>query len=116
MEPIDKIDIEYMHLPVYDIMRDVVGRLNNELNKQLEDAFIDGLKRKGFEFKHRFELEVFVKEHCRSEDYVQSKQRVYFVDDIPFLLHNYKTEIITDPRITGDPNKVVGKLGTFAYL
>jgi len=107
---------ENMDLPNYDIIHDVIGRLHNDLNRQLEDSVIEGLKHKGFEFKHPLELETFVKERCRCEDNIDLKERVYYVDDIPFFLHNYKSEIITDPKITGDPYKVVGKLGTFAYL
>lgn len=109
-------DFEDMQLQNYDIIHDVIGSIQNDLNKQLEDAVIEGLKRKGFEFNHPLELETFVKVRCRCEDNVDLKERVYYVDNIPFFLHNYKSEIITDPSITGDPYKVVGELGTFAYL
>ncbi|SEC46839.1 hypothetical protein SAMN04489761_3077 [Tenacibaculum sp. MAR_2009_124] len=109
-------NIEDIELPNHDIMYDVIGRLNNDLNKQLDDSVIEGLKRKGFEFKHHFELEAFIKERCRCEDNTELKERVYYVDNIPFFLHNYKSEIITDPSRTGDPNMIVGELGTFAYL
>ena len=46
----------------------VIGRLSSELNKKLEDYIIEGLKRKGFEFKNRLELETFIKNNCRCED------------------------------------------------
>ena len=39
-----------------------IDRLSSELNKKLEDYFIEGLKRKGFEF------ETFIKNNCRCED------------------------------------------------
>lgn len=100
----------------YDIMHDATSRLYDDLNRQLENSFIEGLKRKGFEFKNKLELETFIKERCRCADYIKLKKRVYYVDDVPFFLHNYKIEINNDPRKTGDPNKVVGSLGTFAYL
>lgn len=107
---------EDIQLPSDNIMHDVIDRLSNDLNRQLEDSVIEGLKRKGFKFKHKLELETFLKHRCRCVDYIDLKKRVYYVDDVPFFLHNYKNEIISDPRITGNPNKVVGKLGTFAYL
>ena len=115
-EEINTANFKNMELPNYDIIHDVIGRISNDLNKQLEDSVVEGLKRKGFEFKHKIELEAFVKERCRCEDNVDLKERVYYVDDIPFFLHNYKSEIITDPSIKGDTYKVVGELGTFAYL
>ena len=108
--------IEDMDLPNYDIIHDVIGRLSNDLNKQLEDYVIEGLKRKGFEFKHKNELETFVKERCKCEDDVDLKERVYYVDDIPFFLHNYKSEPLQMPSITDMEYKLTANLGTYAYL
>jgi hypothetical protein len=39
---------ENIDLPNYDI----IGRLHDDLNRQLEDSVIEGLKRKGFEFEN----------------------------------------------------------------
>jgi len=107
---------EDMDLPNYDIIHDVIGRLSNNLSKQLDDYVIEGLKRKGFEFKHKNELEAFVKERCRCEDNVDLKERVYYVDDIPFFLHNYKSEPLQMPSITDREYKLTANLGTYAYL
>lgn len=109
-------DFEGLQLPNNDIIKNVTDKLHNNLNKQLEDAVIEGLKRKGFEFKHPLELEAFIKERCRCEDNIDLKERVYFVDNKPFFLHKYKYEIITDPSITGNSNTIVGELGAFTYL
>lgn len=46
----------------------VIGRFSSKLNKQLEDYMIEVLKRKGFEFDNRIELENFIKSNCRCED------------------------------------------------
>ena len=59
---------ENIDLPNYDIIDDVIGRLSSELNKKLEDYIIEGLKRKGFEFENRLELQTFIKNNCRCED------------------------------------------------
>ena len=75
------------------LIADVIGRLSSQLNKQLEDYMIEGLKRKGFEFENRIELENFIKSNCRCEDRTDIKQRTYFVNDIPFFLHCYEIEI-----------------------
>ena len=60
------------------LIADVIGRLSSQLNKQLEDYMIEGLKRKGFEFQNRIELENFIKSNCRCEDRTDIKQRTYF--------------------------------------
>lgn len=107
---------EDMDLPNYGIIHDVIGRLSNKLNKELEDYVIEGLKRKGFEFKHPLELEAFVKERCRCEDNIDLKQKVCYVDNIPFFLHNYKSEPLQMSSITDRGYKMTANLGTYAYL
>jgi len=84
----------------------------NKLNKKLEDLIIEGLKRKGFKFENRHELEQFIKSNCRCEDRMDIKQRTYFVNDIPFFLHLYEINPIkTDSDITMSAN-----YGYYAYL
>lgn len=113
---IEAPNFENMDLPNHDIIHDVIGRLSNDLNKQLEDYVIEGLKRKGFEFKCKAELGAFIKKRCRCKDNVDLKERVYYVDDIPFFLHNYKSEPLQMPSITDREYKLTANLGTYAYL
>lgn len=95
------------------LIADVIGRLSSQLNKQLEDYMIEGLKRKGFEFKNRIELKNFIKSNCRCEDRTDIKQRTYFANDIPFFLHCYeiKMDLTTDREI-----KMSANYGSYAYL
>ena len=99
-------------LPIHNI----IGMFSADLNKKLEDYIIEGLKRKGFEFKHKIELEEFVKERCRCEDNIDLKEKIYYVDNIPFFLHNYKSEPLQMPSITDREYKLTANLGTYAYL
>jgi hypothetical protein len=95
---------------------DVIGRIYSETNQQLENYMIEGLKRKGFEFKNRMELENFIKSNCRCEDRKDIKQKTYFVNDIPFFLHYY--EIKMDLNITINDKgevKMSANYGSFAY-
>ena len=113
---LNSVNLENIDLPNYDIIHDVIGRLSNDLNKKLEDYVIEGLKIKGFEFKHKIELETFVKERCRCEDNIDLKEKIYYVDNIPFFLHNYKNEPLQIPSITDREYKLTANLGTYAYL
>ena len=45
---IEAPNFENMDLPNYDIIHDVIGRLSNDLNKQLEDYVIEGLKKRPY--------------------------------------------------------------------
>ena len=103
-------------LPKFDIIKDVVDGFYNDLNKKLEGYFVEGLKRKGFEFKHKIELEEFLKERCRCEDNIDLKEKIYYVDGTPFFLHNYKIEPLRMPSITESEYVLSANLGTYAYL
>ena len=94
----------------------VIDRLSSQLNKQLEDYTIEGLKRKGFEFENRMELENFIKSNCRCEDRTDIKQRTYFVNDIPFFLHCYEIEMDLNPIQTDTEVKMSANYGSYAYL
>jgi hypothetical protein len=97
------------------LIAEVIGRLFSQLNKQLEDYMIEGLKRKGFDFENRIELENFIKSNCRCEDNIDFKERIYYVNDIPFFLHKY--EVIQEP-ITEYNNgvRISANYGSYAYL
>lgn len=98
------------------LMGNIIGNLSFELSKKLEGLMIDGLKRKGFEFKNRIELENFIKLNCRCEDKTDIKQRTYFVNDIPFFLHWYEIEMNLNPITEPDTVKMFANYGSYAYL
>lgn len=113
---IKKIKLENMELPKFDFMSEAMNSLYNDLNNQLETAIIEGLKRKGFEFDDKLELELFIKNRCRCEDNIDLKERVYYIDDIPFFLHKYEIKMDLNP-ITEDRKTIISaNYGTFAYL
>ena len=98
------------------LIADVIGRLSSQLNNQLEYYMIEGLKRKGFEFENRMELESFIKLNCRCEDITDLKQRTYFANDIPFFLHCYEIKMDLNPITTDRETKMSANYGSYAYL
>lgn len=115
MKYIQRSCLENTEMPNYDLMNEVFASMQNNLNNQMETAIIEGLKRKGFEFENKFELEEFAKKHCRWEDNLSFKERVYYVNDIPFFLWKYRTEI-SSPITLDKKTTISGSYGTFAYL
>jgi hypothetical protein len=109
-----KLDYEPQDTPL--LIESVICRLSSQLNKQLEDYMIEGLRRKGFEFENRIELENFIKSNCRCEDRTDIKQRTYFVNDIPFFLHCYEIDIALNPIQTDREFKMSANYGRYAYL
>lgn len=90
-------------------------QLAKNLSNKFDDLIIEGLKRKGFEFENIQEAEPFVKENCRCEDYTDEQRRVYFVNDVPFMLHDYKIEM-PDIDLTNNGPKITASYGSYAYL
>ncbi len=111
-----KIKLENIESPNYDFMNEAINSLCSNLNNQLDTAIIEGLKRKGFEFDNKLELELFVKNRCRCEDRCDLKERVLYVDDIPFFLHKYEIEMDTTPLIEDRKTTISANYGTFTYL
>ena len=90
-------------------------KLSNVLADKFDDILIEGLKRKGFEFNHKIHLEYFIQERCECVDDVKRKTKIYYVDNNPFLAHNYSVEFIQDFN-TNEGFKVSASLGSFTYL
>ena len=49
-------------------------------------------------------------------DNIDLKEKVYYVDNTPFFLHNYKSEPLQMPSITEREYKITSNLGNYAYL
>jgi len=102
-------------MSLYNLQEHAIHQLANNLQNQLEEAFIEGLKRKGFEFETKFKLEHFVKIHCKCLDNINLKERVYTVKDIPFLIHKYETKI-SKPIEIDKTMTITATNGYFGYL
>jgi len=98
----------------FNFVDDITNKLYCDLNKQLDIYFIEGLKIKGFEFTNKTELELFIKQNCRCEDHINVKERVYFINDTPFLLYNY--ELNTKIELKHNPITASATFGSFSYL
>jgi hypothetical protein len=72
-----------------NIQEQIIKKVSADLNRQLENFFIEGLKRKGFEFQNRADLLPFAMQNCTCFDDQDLKEKTYFVNNIPFLLHCY---------------------------
>lgn len=99
----------------YGVIDEARNFLMEKLNKQVEDVFIEGLKRKGFEFENRLDLETFLKQYVRCEDNESLKERIYFVKNRPFLLYYYKVNVET-PKVQDYSASVAVSGGHYAYL
>ena len=98
----------------YSFLQEITRDLTKKINQTIENYFIEGLKRKGFEFKDRQQLENFVKLNCRCEDNVLCKKRTYFVNKIAFLVHNYESNI--DIKTENNSTELTVNSGTYLYL
>jgi len=93
------------------IQKEFLKKTTNKFN----DIFIGGLERKGFYFKNFQEAAGFVEENCICKDNLQTQERIYYVNEIPFLIWSYKP---SDFEFTNDIDNIsiTANFGTYSYL
>lgn len=74
-----------------DIQQEIVNEIKQKLEFNFEQMFIEGLKRKGYEFHNRVLLNEFIGEHCKVVD--SPNRKTFYVKDIPFLYYDYGVNI-----------------------
>lgn len=97
------------------LQTEVISSLCKCLVNQLDNYLVEGLKRKGFEFENKFDLENFIKQHCSCVDNIEHKERIYSIDGVPFFLHRYE---IIQQEITEENNGIVmrANYGSYSFL
>jgi len=93
---------------------EIVKIMVKRLCDKLDEIFIEGLRKVGFEFKNEFELIEFIKINCYCEDKPFIGQKTYFVNKIPFLIYHYKQ----NPEIINNDVgiEIFANLGQYSYL
>jgi len=100
-----------------DFQQTIQDKIIEDYQNQIEKYIINGLKRKGYNLKNKVDLYEFVKLNCRCEDRVQSKIRIYYVNDIPFLQQDYNSDIrIKEDHSSMQPIKIKASFGYYKYL
>ena len=97
-------------------MRVILSRVIDDLNNKIDSLIIEGLKRKGYDVNHKFGLEEFIRTRCRCEQNDDFKERIYYVDNKPFLLHKYNTEVNTDLNCNDLGTSIEVSGGSFSYI
>jgi len=88
----------------------------NKINSKIEATFIEGLKIKGFEFESEKDLFSFVKENCKCVDSPHLSERVYYVNEIPFLVHYYKITMDFKYSDNIENNPFIEDFGSYSFL
>ena len=99
-----------------DIVSNIISRVSQDLSLQIDNYIIEGLKRKGYSFDNRNELYEFIKKYCRAEENTINKERIYYVKNVPFMLHKYENELSIDKVITDDRITFTATCGSYTYL
>ena len=113
---ITKAKFDNLELSKSNILSEITKSIAESISEKIDSYITEGLKRKGFEFKHPLELETFIKERCRCEDNTGLKLRTYYIDNDPFLLHSYETDNLIMSSIVDKDIKFKTNLGTYTYL
>ena len=84
LEPTKALDPKDLPLSNYDILHDVMNSCVSQIVRERDIQIIDHLKKCGFEFETRQELESFAKTRCKIEMYDNKLNRL-LVDNKPIL-------------------------------
>jgi len=100
-----------------DFQQTIQDKIIEDYQNQIEKCIINGLKRKGYKFKNKVELSEFLIMNCHCMDHVQSKIRIYYVNDTPFLQQDYNSDIrIEEDHSSVQPIKIKASFGYCKYL
>lgn len=64
--------------------KELIEEVSESMESKVDQAIVEGLKRKGYAFESRAELKSFILTHCRMEVYKNNK-RTFFVKEEPYL-------------------------------
>ena len=76
-------------LKACDFMNQSVNEISHTLSTVIDQAILEGFKRKGITFKSLKHIEEVVRTRCHTEDFQEQKRRVYYLDGEAFLIHHY---------------------------
>ena len=98
-----------------DIINEITDEYFKDVFNKLDKLILDGLELKGYNFVTKRQVMKFIKKNCKCIDDLQNQTKTYYVKDIPFLLHCYKTEI--NPILnTSNEISITTNLGYYKYL
>lgn len=93
----------------------IIKNVTQGLFNKFDDIFLEALSKKGFRFDSVQETQDFIKENVTCIDNLQDKQKVFYVNGIPFLLHEYKSMLSEVVIVNGCPT-IKAEYGSYAYL
>jgi flagellar basal body-associated protein FliL len=92
-----------------NIQQEISNELTEQINNQINQIIIEGLRLKGISFDDINDLKRFIKNHCQSA--TKDRQTTFFVSGIPFLVYCEDSQF----RYEGD--KIVGfNAGDYSFL
>lgn len=94
----------------------VVDTITENLYSKIDDIFIEALKLKGYTFSNHIELIDFTKKYCSCVDNHIAKQKIYSVESVPFLMHDYNSDIDFDFNNINTSLTVSAQMGSFHFL
>ena len=91
------------------IQREITNELAEQINKQLNQIIIEGLKLKGHSFNQLEDLKAFITKHCQSA--TKDGQTTFYIEGIPFLVYAENT------KFKYEGSKIIGfEAGQYSFL
>lgn len=85
-------------------------------NDGIDKLITEGLIRKGYHFENRLDLLDFIRISCRCEDNKGENEKIFFVNNVPFLLYRYNNSPNMETVQTASGWKVTIDMGEYCFL
>jgi len=93
----------------------LVKDMSRQIANSIREYVIQGLNKKGYYFNSMHEFFKFIESNCQIHDNKDLKVRTFYVENIPFLKNEYKTEKFEVEEIDGEIC-MSGNIGYFWFL
>lgn len=100
-----------------DVIQELSKNYSKNLLKTIDFHVKEGIKRKGFEFNSKEEFHIFLSERCNCHIHTHLNKKIFFIDQKPFLIHEYNEEEAFSQN-TDDPSNITFTLsfGNFKFI
>jgi DNA-binding winged helix-turn-helix (wHTH) protein len=91
------------------------GKNHKTVDRQTNQVFIEGLKRKGYLFDSSKKIEQFAASRCSKQENQLENCTTYLVDNQPFLIHSHQ-QTIDVSNVEKEGFIITASAGSFAFV
>lgn len=97
-------------------MKDLINNIPEGFSWEFDKLLVEGLKRKGFVFKDRMDLQEFARSECSTTEDILRKERTFYVRSKPFFMYKYEQNVEIGILKKDGSTTITAIYGYYTYL